>query len=178
MTALAKLEAFGEDGSVNVVVESPRGTSMKFKYDPDHDVMGVSRPLPIGMAYPFDWGFVPGTQAEDGDPLDVFILSDSDSAPGIVIPCRLIGIVKAEQKGTEGKGRVRNDRVAAVPIKAARQEALTSVFQIPERVRQEIEMFFYHAVAFEGKNLTLLGWGGPTEAERAVRDAMHTRKRK
>jgi len=67
------------------MVESPRGSSVKFKYDPDDDVMVLSRPLPAGLAYPYDWGFVPSTRAADGDPLDAVIVWDGTSYPGVVV---------------------------------------------------------------------------------------------
>ena len=69
---------------VNVLVESPRGSTIKFEYDQTERVMTLSRPLPAGLVYPFDWGFIPGTRAADGDPLDAFILWDGASYPGIL----------------------------------------------------------------------------------------------
>jgi inorganic pyrophosphatase len=71
---MTTLPALRKDGSLNGVVESPRGSSVKFKYDLEDDVMTVSRPLPAGLTYPQDWGFVPSTRADDGDPLDAWIL--------------------------------------------------------------------------------------------------------
>ena len=66
MTNLLKLPAFDDEDAVHVVVESPRGSSLKFKYNPDRRVMMLSRPLPQGLAYPHDWGFIPSTRAPDG----------------------------------------------------------------------------------------------------------------
>jgi inorganic pyrophosphatase len=64
----------------HVVVESPRGSAMKLKYDPVIDAITLSRPLPVGLVYPHDWGFVPGTKASDGDPVDALIVSDGGTA--------------------------------------------------------------------------------------------------
>lgn len=150
------------------MVESPRGSSVKFKYDPDDDVMMLSRPLPLGLTYPYDWGFLPSTRAPDGDPLDAVILWDGTGYPGVIVPCRAIGVLNVEQTNPRSKRRERNDRIAVLPIKAPRQEEIASVFDLTERVRAELEQFFLHAVVFEGKELTLLGWQGPQEALAAV----------
>jgi inorganic pyrophosphatase len=70
------ISAFRPDGSLNVVVESPRGATIKFKYEAAIDRIELSRPLPVGLAYPHDWGFVPSTRASDGDPVDALIAWD------------------------------------------------------------------------------------------------------
>jgi inorganic pyrophosphatase len=165
------MNAWRKDGSVNVLVESPRGSTVKFKYDPDEDVMTLSRPLPAGVVFPFDWGSIPGTKAADGDPLDAFILWDGTTPPGIVIPCRPIGVLQVEQTEPASKQRERNDRVAVVPVPAPRQDEIKSTAQLAQRVRQEIEQFFLHSVAFEGKQLRILGWRGPEAALAAIRAA-------
>jgi inorganic pyrophosphatase len=162
------LPTFRKDGSVNVMVESPRGSSVKFKYDPDDNVIMLSRPLPAGLAFPYDWGFVPSTLAADGDPLDAIIVWDGTSYPGVIVPCRVIGVLNVEQTNPQAKRRERNDRLAVLPTRAPRQEEIASIFDLTERVRAEIEQFFLHAVAFEGKELALLGWQGPQEAQEAV----------
>ncbi|HEX6738119.1 MAG TPA: inorganic diphosphatase [Vicinamibacteria bacterium] len=164
--------AFHKDGSLNVMVESPRGSSLKLKYDLDQGLMTLSRPLPAGLVYPCDWGFISSTRAADGDPLDAWIAWEQSSYPGMVVPCRLLGMLKVEQKNLEHGGRERNDRLAVLPMKAPRLEHLRSVFDLAERLRAEIEQFFLHAVAFEGKELKLLGWEGPAEAEAVVREAV------
>jgi inorganic pyrophosphatase len=163
------LHAFRRDGSINVVVESPRGAAVKFKYDSDDQVMTLSRPLPAGLVYPYDWGFIPSTKAPDGDPVDAVVLWDGAGYPGIVIPCRAIGLLKVEQTNVTSKRRERNDRLAMLPVKAPRQDEITSVFDLPKRVRAELEQFFVHAVAFEGKALKVLGWAGPAAARRLLR---------
>jgi inorganic pyrophosphatase len=165
------LPAFRKDGSVNVVIESPRGASVKFKYDPKDKVMTISRPLPIGLTFPYDWGFVPSTRASDGDPLDAVVLWDCSSYPGVVISSRLIGVLKVEQNNAVTKKRERNDRVAVLPLKAPRHESVTSVFDLSERARAEIEHFFVATVAFENKGLAILGWADARAAEQIVREA-------
>ena len=172
--SLASLPARRSDGSGPVVVESPRGCSSKFKYDLTLDAVVLSRPLPEGVSYPHDWGFIPSTRASDGDPLDVMVLWDGTSYPGVVIPCRLIGVLQVEQTNLETRDRERNDRLAAVPLKAPDLESVSSVFDLSERARAELERFFLNAVAFEGKDLKILGWAGPSEAESLVASSGHS----
>ncbi len=169
MTNLLSLPALVTEDEFLVVVESPRGSTSKFKYDPSRRAIMLSRPLPAGLAYPHDWGFVPSTRAADGDPLDVIVMWDSASYPGIVIVCRPIGVLRVEQTNPTSRERERNDRIAALPGKALRWDSVRSVLDLSERVRSELEQFFLAAVAFEGKELKLLGWGGPDEAVSLVR---------
>lgn len=163
---------YREDGSVNVVVETPRGSQAKFKYDPETGAMMLSRPLPAGIVYPYDWGYIPSTHADDGDPLDGMILWDRAGFPGLVVPSRIIGMLRVEQKSARTGERERNDRLFALPVKAPRQEEIRSIFDLPERVRAELEDFFVNVVAFEGKDVRLLGFDGPEEAERTLRAAI------
>jgi len=167
-----RLPAFRRDGSVNIVVESPRGSTSKFKYDDETGSMMLSRALPSGVTYPHDWGFIPSTRAADGDPIDVMVLWEGTSFPGLVLPSRLIGLLRVEQTNVASGARERNDRLFALPMKAPRLEHVYSIFDVPERVRLELEQFFLHAVAFEGKSLTLLGFDGPAEADRMLRAAV------
>jgi len=164
--------AFRADGSINVVVETPRGSRAKFKFDPETGAMMLSRPLPSGIVYPCDWGFIPSTRAADGDPLDAMILWDGTGFPGLIVASRLIGILRVEQKNLVSGERERNDRVFALPVKAPRFDEVRSVFDLPERVRLELEQFFQNVVAFEGKEIALLGFAGPDEADRVLRASL------
>jgi inorganic pyrophosphatase len=167
MPDLARLPARDDEGAIRVVIESPRGANVKLKYDTALHVVTVSRPLPLGLSYPYDWGFVPGTRAPDGDPVDALVYWDVASFPGVVVPCRAIGVVRLEQD-SKRNGRVRNDRILAVPVKHPRGDDLRRPEDLPARVREEIAQFFLSAIFFEPKNPALLGWGGPDEAAALV----------
>lgn len=96
---LDQLPTWDEKGVLHVVVESPRGSGVKLKYEPDLEAMTLSRPLPLGLVFPFEFGFVPRTKAEDGDPLDAIVLLDAGTFPGVVLRCRPIALVRVSQKG-------------------------------------------------------------------------------
>jgi len=168
---LAAIPAFADHETFHVVVESPRGSSLKLKYEPRWQAMSVSRPLPLGVTFPFDWGFVPSTMAPDGDPLDALVLWDVPSAPGVVIPCRAIGVLQVEQNKVKDdrSERVRNDRILSMPIEARRERTITSIDALASRVRQELEVFTIAATALEGKDVRIAGWGDAQVALDLVR---------
>jgi inorganic pyrophosphatase len=163
---------FNSSGAIHVVVETPRGSTVKFKYDPALAAITLSRPLPLGVVYPYDWGFIPSTRAADGDPLDAMVLWDGTSFPGVVLATRAIGMLRVEQTSRTSGARERNDRLFVLPVAAPRAELIESIFDLPERVRAELEQFFVSAVAFERKELRLLGFDGPAEADRCLRSAL------
>jgi len=165
---LRHLPARAEDGAIHVVVESPRGATVKLKYEPALGVMTVARALPLGLAYPYDWGFVPGTAAADGDPVDAMIVWDAASYPGTVVRCRAVGVVRLEQDRKGGGGRIRNDRLILLPVKYERGAPVEDADDLPRRLREELEQFFLMTVVFGKKNPRVLGWGGAAEAEALV----------
>ena len=170
MQNLHRLDAFAETDIFHVVVESPRGSTVKLKWDPDLGAMSVSRPLNLGLAFPYDWGFVPSTEGPDGDPIDALVYWDVSSYPGIVIPCRAVGLVKVDQRAADGEGRVRNDRIVAVPVEV-RRDHVAAPGDLPARIREELNQFFLAATALEGKDARVLGWAGPGEALALIRDS-------
>lgn len=174
---LHKLPPRDGDGAVRVVVEAPRGCGVKLKYDPRLGAFEYGRVLPLGLTYPYDWGFVPGTRAEDGDPLDALVLGDVPSYPGVVIPCRVIGAVLVDQKGDGGK-RERNDRLVLVPLGADRLADLDDAKALPRRAREEIEQFFLDTTFFTQKDARVLGWKGPAEADALVRKSSRSARKR
>src|SRR5262245_33455761 len=163
------LPAFVRGNSFRVVVESPRGSNAKLKFDPEIGAMSLSRPLTYGLTYPFDWGFVPGTRVSDGDPLDAMLVWDTATFPGVVIPCRAIGIVKVDQRKPGTSKRERNDRIVAMPLKSPRFDGIRTPRDLAARIRQELEQFFVAVTALEGKDVRILGWDGPSAAIRLIK---------
>jgi inorganic pyrophosphatase len=167
---LSNLPAYGEDGSVHAVVESPKGSLVKLKYEIKLGVFTVAHSLPLGMSYPFDWGFVPSTQAADGDPLDILILHEASTFPGVVLPCRPLGVVEMDQEEQEGK-RERNDRVILMPAWHDRVGEFENASDLPERLREEVEQFFLSTTIFTTKKPKILGWKGPKKASSIIKES-------
>ena len=169
---LAAVPAFASDETFNVVVECPRGSNLKLKYVEEWQTMTVSRPLASGLAFPFDWGFIPSTEMPDGDPLDAMLVWDVTSYPGVVVECRAIGVLQVAQnlRNHERSARVRNDRVLAVPMQTPRQGHLHSYHDLGERMLREYEQFAIASTALEGKDVEIIGWAGARTAIQLIRD--------
>jgi inorganic pyrophosphatase len=153
-------------GSLNAVVEVPRGSAVKLKYDPARGFIW-SRALPFGMSYPYDFGFLPRTLAGDGDAVDALIHTEVPSYPGVIVPCRIIGALRVSQRREPGPER-RNDRVVVVPANEHRRAGLDEIAQLPARVRDEIEAFFASSLVLTGKVVRFDGWADAAEAQDMV----------
>src|ERR1700761_7379432 len=102
--------------NVDVIIETPKGSAQKYDYVPTTPFFRMKKILPSGMVFPYDFGFIPDTKAEDGDPVDVIVISEFNSFPGVIIKCRIIGGMMAEQsEEKESKKMIRNDRLIAIP---------------------------------------------------------------
>jgi inorganic pyrophosphatase len=163
------LPLFAEDGDVHVVIETPRGSRVKFAYDPKLKAFVLRKSLLTGLTYPHDWGFAPSTRADDGDPLDVMVVHDGATFPGVVVICRVIGILQIEQKSRNKSER--NDRVFAVPLRSHSEKALKDVRDLTAPIREELEKFFIATEELEDKKLKIIGWEGPGPALMAIRQA-------
>jgi inorganic pyrophosphatase len=142
--------------TIEIIVESPKATQAKYKFDQLSNSFKLKKLLPLGMVFPYDFGFIPGTKGEDGDPLDVLVLSEFASFTGAHLNCRLIGALKAEQK-EKGKKAIRNDRYFCIPEGSITFATIESINQLGKEHNEQIEEFFINYNKVENKEFTALG---------------------
>jgi inorganic pyrophosphatase len=155
---------------VNVVVETPAGSRNKFKFDEKLGLFLLHKILPVGAAFPFDFGFVPGTRAEDGDPLDVMVVGGEPTFTGCLVTVRLLGVIEARQK--EKGTTIRNDRLIGTPETAKIRPVGRSLSDLPARLIDQIEHFFVAYNRFEGREFEPLRRRGPKVAEARIEQAL------
>jgi len=165
----------GDSHTVHVVIETPKGSRNKYSFDPELKVFGLKRVLPAGMAFPYDFGFVPSTMAEDGDPTDVLVLMDEPAFPGCVLNCRIVGIIEGEQG--KKKDKQRNDRIVAVEQENHSYAHVKHVRDLGKKFVQELEEFFVDYHWLGGKKYRILDVKGPSEARRRIADGMKAVRR-
>lgn len=169
---LAQLPALDpETGDVTAVVETPKGSRNKYNYDETCDAFRLGGVMPEGMSFPYDFGFIPSTLGEDGDPLDVLILLDAPVVVGCVLTVRLLGVIEAEQEERDGE-RVRNDRLIAAATHAHTHEHVVSIEDLPPYLMGEIEGYFAQYNRLRGKEFKPLGRGGSRRARELLDQAM------
>lgn len=166
MTKYAKLPTWADKSHVYAVVETPRGSHAKLEFDSKLHVFTLAKPLLTGLTYPYDWGFIRSTKADDGDPIDVLIIHEAATYPGLVLCCKPIGVLEVMQI-KKGK-KERNDRIFVVPDRSPFEADLTDIRRLPKRAVKELEQFFLATDALEDKKLKFLGWHGPSKAIKAI----------
>ncbi len=153
-----------------VVIETPKGSRNKFAFDHNEHVFILKKVLPAGMAFPYDFGFVPSTKADDGDPIDVLVLMDEPAFPGCVLFCRLLGVIEGEQVGK--KKRVRNDRLIAVEQGAHSWADIKTLDDLGKRFLRELESFFVEYHSLSKAKYRVLGVKGPKHAKQLIKAAL------
>jgi inorganic pyrophosphatase len=169
-TPLDRLPAVSTSGDLNVIIETPKGCRNKFKYEPGLGLFIINKVLPAGSVFPFDFGFVPATLAEDGDPLDVLVLMDEPVFTGCLVPSRIVGVIEAEE--TQKGKTERNDRLVAVSIASEDQAKLRKLGDLDPHLLKEIEHFFESYNRMGKKEFKCLGAFGPKRAQKLVDDAI------
>ncbi len=153
---------------VRMIVEIPKDSRNKYEFDVKLGVFRLDRTLYSPMHYPGDYGFVPGTVAADGDPIDVLVLSGEPTFTGCLREVRPSGMLEmTEEKGPD-------EKILAVPERNPRYEQVYTIDQIYPHTRLEIEHFFDIYKELEGKRTETKGWRGPMETRHAI---MASRKR-
>ncbi len=158
----------GDKQMLRIVIETPKGSRNKFAFDQDEHVFVLKKVLPAGMSFPYDFGFVPSTKAEDGDPLDVLVLMDEPAFPGCVLTCRPIGVIEGEQ-GSK-KNTERNDRIVAIQKEAHSWADIRTIDDLGEDFKRELEEFFVNYHKLSGKQYRVVGVKGPDEARKLVKN--------
>ena len=175
MQLLRKLKPFNrKSGNLNVVIDTPKGSRNKYAFDFKIDAYKLKTVLPHGTIFPFDFGSIPGTIADDGDPLDVLVLMDEPVFIGCLIEARLLGVIEAQQ--TEDGETQRNDRLIAVAAESHTNGKLKSLRKLDSKLLGEIEHFFVSYNDARGKKFKPIGRRGSAVAERLIKK--QTKKRK
>ncbi|MFN8285933.1 MAG: inorganic diphosphatase [Chitinophagales bacterium] len=168
---MEQLKTFAGKGIVNVVIETPKGSRNKYTYEPENGFYKLTKVVPAGTAFPFDFGFIPGTKAEDGDPLDAIVIVETECFPGCYMECRPIGILEAEQK-EKGEKKLRNDRVIVVPLESIDHSEIKDIEDMNQNLLNEVIQFFEYYNQMRGKKFKLLRTRGAEGAIKTIKKNM------
>jgi inorganic pyrophosphatase len=161
-------------GTCRAIIETPKGCRNKFDYDPESNLFMLGGLLPEGMMFPFDFGFIPCTLGEDGDPLDILVLMDAPAHVGCLIEVRLIGVISAEQ--VEDGKKETNDRVLGVAIHSYDHEHLETIDDVSKTLLLQLEEFFVSYNKQRGKKFRITGTGGPKKAVKFLKAGIKQHK--
>jgi inorganic pyrophosphatase len=152
------------------IIETPKCCRNKFDYDPQSNLFKLGGLLPEGMMFPFDFGFIPSTLGEDGDPLDIMVLMDAPAHVGCLIDVRIVGIIEAKQ--TENGETQRNDRLLGVARHTYEHQDIQSIEDVSKTLLSQVEEFFISYNKQRGKQFKITGTGGPKKAIRFLKAGM------
>lgn len=145
-----------------VIIETPKGRRNKFDYDPDFKMFTLGGLLAEGLAFPFDFGFIPSTLGADGDPLDIMVLMDEPAHVGCLLDVRIIGVIEADQ--TEDGKTIRNDRLIGVAVHSYNHENIKTLSEVNKSILDQVEEFFVTYNKSRGKKFKVRGAHGPKRA--------------
>jgi inorganic pyrophosphatase len=155
-------------GLANVIIDTPKGSRNKFKFDEEKGLFKLKHVLPEGMDFPYDFGFLPNTLSEDGDPLDVLVILDAPTFAGCLVETRIIGVLEAEQTGKDGKTQ-RNDRLIGVFAESEVHAHLQELRDLPKPFLHQIEHFFQSYNQLRGIEFKVLAHAGAKKALNLIR---------
>lgn len=162
--------------TVRAIIETPKGSRNKFDYDPESNLFMLGGLLPEGMMFPFDFGFIPSTVGDDGDPLDILVLMDAPAHVGCLIDVRLIGAIAAQQ--TQDGKKETNDRLLGVASHSYDHEHLKTVDEVSKTLLSQVEEFFVSYNKQRGRKFKIISIGGPPTAIKLLKTGMKRHKRK
>lgn len=162
-------------GTCRVIIETPKGSRNKFDFDRESNLFMLGGLLPEGMMFPFDFGFVPSTLGDDGDPLDILVLMDAPAHVSCLIDVRLVGVISAEQS-EDGKKET-NDRLLGVAIHSYDHENILSIDDVSKTLLSQLEEFFVSYNKQRGKKFRVTGTGGPKKAIKLLKRGISRRKK-
>jgi inorganic pyrophosphatase len=143
---------------VEALIEIPAGSQNKYEFDKEKGVLRLDRVLFSPVHYPTDYGYIPETLEQDGDPIDILVMVTNPTVPGCIIDCRVVGVLAmADDKGMDNK-------LLGVPIKDPRFDQIHDLEDVPPHVLREIEHFFKTYKDLEGKSTEIQGWKGAAQA--------------
>ncbi|MEA5464262.1 inorganic diphosphatase [Leptothoe sp. PORK10 BA2] len=151
---LSRIPAQPKPGLINVLIEIAGGSKNKYEFDKDINAFALDRVLFSSVQYPYDYGFVPNTLADDGDPLDGMVLMDEPTFPGCVIAARPIGMLEMIDGGD------RDEKILCVPDKDPRYVGIKTLDDVAPHRLDEISEFFKSYKNLENKVTEILGWKG------------------
>ncbi len=165
------IEPYSSSNVLQVVIETPKNSRNKYALDHERRVIVLKKVLPAGMVFPYDFGFVPSTLADDGDPIDVLVLMDEPAFPGCVLDAHLIGVIEGEDE-LEGDQRQRNDRLLAVASASQTFQNLRSLEDLPGQMLEHMQEFFVtYPRLLGGKTYRIIDSKGPEEAVKLIEAA-------
>jgi inorganic pyrophosphatase len=167
LSCLPTLDA--KTGDVIAVIETPKGSASKYDYDDSCAAFKLAAVMPEGSTFPYDFGFVPSTVGEDGDPLDVLVFMDSPVPVGCVLTVRLIGVIEARQR-KPGEDWIRNDRLLAVAAHAHTHDHIKDRDGLRPHLLDEIETFFENYNTLNGKEFRPVDRVGPKRARKLLKE--------
>ncbi len=168
-----------DDGDiVRVVIETPKGSRNKYAFDPEQRVFELKKVLPAGMTFPYDFGFIPRTKGEDGDPVDILVLMDEPAFPGCVLKCRLIGIIQGEQGDKNKKKKERNDRIVGVAQGNHSFADIKHIDDLGKVFLQELQDFFVNYHGLSDEQFRVIDVRGPRQARKRIEDGIRATRGK
>jgi inorganic pyrophosphatase len=158
--------------SFTAVIEIPKGSKVKYVLDKSTGLLRMDRILYTSTHYPSNYGFIPRTHADDGDPLDVLVISSEPIIPGALAKCRPIGVMRMVDSGDQ------DDKILCVLPKDPVYKGITDIAQLPEHIGKEIQHFFSVYKALEGKKTEVGAIEGPEAAKATVKACIEAYKKK